>query len=153
MCRVALVMSREPGAQMHPTPGSRYHWLTRLYRGTSRPCLIEPGGNAAYDYEAGTAVRRTTRSGDVSVSRQFQNAELLGQQTTITLFNGILGPLIDVRIPDWAVIGSNEGNTAERVVRPMTVQERGAQALTLRILATAFCFTVRCDEEPLDTAG
>src|ERR1700756_280501 len=146
-------MWRERGAHCTRLPVHHYHWLTRLYRGTSRPCLIEPGGNAAYDYEAGTAVRRTTRSGDVSVSRQFQNAELLGQQTTITLFNGILGPLIDVGIPDWAVIGSNERNTAERVVRPMTVQQRGAQALTLRILATAFCFAVRCNEEPLDTAG
>src|SRR6267154_4888968 len=76
--------------------------------------LVEAGGDAAHDHRPGTAVRCTTRPGDVSVSRHFQNAKLLGQETTITLFNGILGPLIDVRIPDWAVIGSNERNTAER---------------------------------------
>src|ERR1700756_5967961 len=145
--------SRAPGAHRTRLRVPHYHWLTRLYRGTSRPCLIEPGGNAAYDYEAGTAVRRTTRPGDVSISRHLQNAKLLGQKTAIALIDCILGPLIDVRIPDGAVIGGNERNTAEGVVRSMPVQKRRTQALTLRILATAFCLAVRCDEEPLDTAG
>ena len=103
-----------------------------------RARLVKPGGDTADDYWAKTAVRRTTRSGDVSVSRQFQNAELLGQETAIALFNGFLGPLIDVGIPDRAVIGGGRWDTAKRVVRPMSVQKRGAQSLTLRIVATAF---------------
>src|SRR6266478_466810 len=65
---------------------------------------IEPCCHAADDYRPKTAVRGTTRSGDVSVSGQFQNAKLLRQETAIALFDGFLGPLIDVGVPDWAVI-------------------------------------------------
>jgi hypothetical protein len=34
----------------------------------------------------------------------------------------------------------------------MPIQKRGAQTLTLRILAAAFCRPVRADEDPLDSA-
>src|SRR5216683_3174983 len=54
---------------------------------------VKPSGYTAHDYEASTAVWRTTRSGDVSVSRQFQNAELLVHETAIALFDGVFGPL------------------------------------------------------------
>ena len=40
---------------------------------------IETGGDAAHDYRASAAERRAVGPGDVSVSREFQNAELLGQ--------------------------------------------------------------------------
>lgn len=39
---------------------------------------VKPRGDTAHDYGANTAVRSTTRSRDVPISRQFQNAELLG---------------------------------------------------------------------------
>jgi hypothetical protein len=45
-----------------------------------RPRSIKPGGDAAHDYRASAAERRTVGPGNVSVSRQLQNAELLGQQ-------------------------------------------------------------------------
>src|SRR4029077_15136911 len=98
---------------------------------------VEPGGDTADDDRAGAAERRTVRSGDVSVSGQFQDAELFGQETAIALFDGVLGPLIEIGIPDRAVIGSGRGNAAKRVVRPMPVQQRGGQTLTLRIGAAA----------------
>jgi len=56
------------------------------------------------------AKRRTVRPGDVSVSRQFQNAELLGQETGDSLFDGVFGPLIEVGGPRRAVIGGDRGN-------------------------------------------
>src|SRR6266478_1959609 len=113
---------------------------------------IKTCGDATHDYRAKTAVRGTIRSGDVSVSSQFQNAELLGQETAIALFDGFFGPLINVRVPNWAVIGGRGGNATERVVGTMSVQESGAQTLTLRILATAFGLPVRGDEDPLHGA-
>src|SRR5258706_7978385 len=110
---------------------------------------IKTCGDATHDYRAKTSVRGTIRSGDVSVSSQFQNAELLGQETAIALFDGFFGPLINVRVPNWAVIGGRGRNATECIVRTMSVQESGAQTLTLRILATAFGFTVRSDEDSL----
>src|SRR5215471_20458179 len=102
------------------------------------PRLVKPSGDATHDYGASAAERHTVGPGDVSVSRQFQNAELLGQQTAIALLDGVFGPLIEVGVPDWAVIGGNCGDAAKRIVRPMPVQKRGGQALTLRIVAAAF---------------
>ena len=99
---------------------------------------VKPSGDTAHDYGAETAVRRTIRSGDVSVSRHFQNAELLGQETAIPLSDGFIGPLVDVGVPDWTVIGCSRGNATKRVVRPMPIQKRSAHTLTLRILAAAF---------------
>src|SRR5229473_1970147 len=113
---------------------------------------IKTCGDATHDYRAETAVRGTIRSGDVSVSSQFQNAELLGQETAIALFDGFFGPLINVRVPNWAVISGRGGNATECVVGTMSVQESGAQTLTLRILATAFGLAVRGDEDPLHGA-
>src|SRR4029077_4395274 len=84
-----------------------------------------------------------------SVSRHFQDPELFGQETAIALFDGFFGPLINVRVPNWAVISGRGRNATERVVGTMSVQESGAQTLTLRILATAFGLTVRSDEDPL----
>src|SRR3984893_14638134 len=118
-----------------------------------RLCSIEPGCHAADDYRPKTAVRGTTRSGDVSVSGQFQNAKLLRQETAIALFDGFVGPLIDVGVPDWAVISGSCGNAAKRVVRAMPVQKGGAQTLTLRILAAAFRRAVGGDEDPLHSAS
>src|SRR6201997_3562860 len=85
--------------------------------------LVKPGGDTAHDYRAETAIRRTIRSGDVSVSRHLQNAELLGQETAIPLSDGFIGPLIDVGVPDWAVIRRSRGNSAKRVIWPMTIQK------------------------------
>src|SRR5882672_10430051 len=99
---------------------------------------VKSSGDPAHDYGASAAERRTVRPGDVSVSRQFQNAELLGQETAIAFFDGVLGPLIEVGVPDRAVIGGDRGNATKRVVRAMPVQEGGGQALTLRIVAAAF---------------
>jgi hypothetical protein len=113
---------------------------------------VKPSGDTAHDYGAETAVWPTIRSGDVSVSRHFQNAELLGQETAIPLAYRVSGPLVDVGVPDWAVIGGSRGNATKRIVRPMPIQKRGAQTLTLRILAAAFCRPVRRDEDPLDGA-
>src|SRR5258705_1493336 len=110
---------------------------------------IKTCGDATHDYRAKAAVRRTTRSGDVPVSSQFQNTELLRQETAIALFDGFFGPLINVRVPNWAVIGGRGRNATECIVRTMSVQESGAQTLTLRILANAFGFTVRIDEDSL----
>src|SRR5216684_1488546 len=118
-----------------------------------RLCSIEPCCHAADDYRPKTAVRGTTRSGDVSVSGQFQNAKLLRQETAIALFDGFLGPLIDVGVPDWAVISGSCGNAAKRVVRAMPVQKRGAQTLTLRILAAAFRRAVGGDKDALHSAS
>src|SRR4029077_8803627 len=73
----------------------------------------------------------------------------LGQETAIALFDGFFGPLINVRVPNWAVIGGRGGNATECVVGTMSVQESGAQTLTLRILATAFGLAVRSDEDSL----
>src|SRR5260221_11619498 len=108
---------------------------------------IKTCGDATHDYRAKTAVRGTIRSGDVSVSSQFQNTELLGQETAIALFDGFFGPLINVCVPNWAVIGGRGGNATECVVGTVSVQESGAQALTLRILATAFGLAVRGNED------
>src|SRR6266478_972305 len=113
---------------------------------------VKPSGDTAHDYGAETAVRRTIRSGDVSVSRHFQNAELLGQEAAIPLSDGFICPLVDVGVPDWAVIGGSGGNAPKRVVRPMTIQKRGAQTLTLRIFAATFGLAVRRDEDTLDSA-
>src|SRR6266478_2785051 len=119
-----------------------------------QPPLVQAGSDAAHDHRPGTAKRRTIGSSDVSVSRQFQNAELLGQKTAIALVDCILGPLIEVGVPHRAVIAGDRRNAAKRIVRPMPVQQGSGQALTLRIVATAFRLTVRCDEDPLDgTAG
>src|SRR5258708_14501183 len=109
---------------------------------------IKTCGDATHDYRAKTAVRGTIRSGDVSVRSQFQNAELLGQETAIALFDGFFGPLINVGVPNRAVIGGRGGNATECVVGAMSVQESGPQPLTLRILATAFGLTVRGNEDP-----
>ncbi len=46
---------------------------------TRRPPSVQPGSDAAHDYRAGTAKRRTIRSGDVTVSRELQDTKLLGQ--------------------------------------------------------------------------
>src|SRR6266851_9776684 len=120
--------------------------------GAPRLRLVEPGSDTTDDYGAETAVWRTIGSSDVSVSRHFQNAELLGQETAIPLSDGFIGPLVDVGVPDRAVIGGSRGNATKRVVRPMPIQKRGAQTLALRILAAAFCRPVRRDEDPLDSA-
>src|SRR4029077_740873 len=84
-----------------------------------------------------------------SVSRHFQDPELFGQETAIPLVDGFFGPLINVRVPNWAVIGGRGGNATECIVGTMSVQESGAQTLTLRILATAFGLAVRGDEDSL----
>src|SRR6267142_6318801 len=116
--------------------------------------LVEAGGDAAHDNRPGTAKRCTIGSSDVSVPRQLQNAELLGQKTAIALFNCILGPLIEVGVPHRAVVARDRGNAAERIVRPMPIQQGSGQALTLRIFAATFRCTVRRDKDPLDsTAG
>ena len=109
---------------------------------------IKACGDATNDDGAKTAVRGTIRSGDVSVSRHFQDAELFSQETAIALLDGFFGPLINVRVPNWAVIRGRRGNATECIVRTMSVQESGAQTLTLRILATAFGLAVRGDEDP-----
>src|SRR5258706_3576664 len=114
---------------------------------------IKTCGDATHDYRAKTSVRGTIRSGDVSVSSQFQNAELLGQETAIALFDGFFGPLINVRVPNWAVIGGRGGNATECVVGTMPVQKRGAETLTLRILAAAFRRAVGGDKDALHSAS
>src|SRR4029077_18812043 len=73
-------------------------------------------------------------------------------ETAIAFLDGLLGPLIDIGVPDWAVISGSRGNAAKRVVRPMPGQKRGTQALTLRIVAAAFRCAVRGDEDPLYSA-
>src|SRR5439155_1671163 len=93
-------------------------------------------------HQTGTAKRGTIGSSDVSVSRQFQNAELLGQKTAIALVDCISDPLIDVGVPHRAVIAGDRRNAAERIVRPMPVQQGSGQALTLRIVAATFRCTV-----------
>src|SRR6201997_1706034 len=118
-----------------------------------RLCSIEPCCHAADDYRPKTAVRGATRSGDVSASAHFQNAKLLRQETEIALFDGFFGPLIDVGVPDWAVISGSCGNAAKRVVRAMPVQKRGAHTLTLRILAAAFRRAVGGDKDPLHSTS
>src|SRR5438874_4333644 len=75
-----------------------------------QPPLVEAGSDAAHDHRPGTAKRRTIGSSDVSVSRQFQNAELLGQKTAIALVDCILGPLIEVGVPHRAVIAGDRRN-------------------------------------------
>src|ERR1700720_1448316 len=99
-----------------PRPG-----LPGRQRDTFPTRSVKPGGYATHDYGTKTPVRRATGSGDVSVSRQFQNAELLGQETAIAFLDGLLGPLIDIGVPDWAVISGSRGNATKRVVRPMPV--------------------------------
>src|SRR5258708_31407177 len=155
MFRVTLVRGREPDAQMPPTPGSPHNsGSSGSVQWHSQPPLIEPGGDAAHDHRPGTAKRRTIGSGDVSVSRQFQNAEFLGQKTAIALVDCVFGPLIEVSVPHRAVVAGDRGNTAKRIVRPMPVQQGSGQALTLLIVAATFRCTVRRDEDPLDsTAG
>src|SRR5258706_12090747 len=118
-----------------------------------RLCSIQPRCHAADDYRSKTAVRGATRPGNVSVSGQFQNAKLLRQETAIALFDGFLGPLIDVGVPDWAVISGSCGNAAKRVVRAMPVQKCGTQTLTLRILAAAFRRAVGGDKDALHSAS
>src|SRR5258708_36489682 len=103
---------------------------------------IKTCGDATHDYRAKTAVRGTIRSGDVSVSSQFQNGELLGQETAIALFDGFFGPLINVRVPNWAVITGRVGNATDGVVGKMSVKESAAQTLTLRCCATALGLAV-----------
>src|SRR5260370_2278210 len=109
---------------------------------------IKTCGDATHDYRAKTAVWGTIRSGDVSVSSQFQNAELLRQETAIALFDGFFGPLINVGVPNWAVIGGRGGNATECVVRTVSVHESRALALTLRILSTAFVLPFSSDDIP-----
>src|SRR5260370_34545074 len=65
-----------------------------------RLCSIEPCCHAADDYRPKTAVRDTTRSGDVSDSGQFQNAKLLRQEAAISLSECFLVALIYVCVPD-----------------------------------------------------
>src|SRR5258708_25541704 len=95
---------------------------------------IKTCGDATHDYRAKAAVRRTTRSGDVPVSSQFQNTELRGQETAIALLDGFFGPLINVGVPNWAVIGGSRGTATAWVLRTLSVQESVAQALTLPTL-------------------
>src|SRR5260370_10634020 len=90
---------------------------------------IKTCGDATHDYRAKTAVRGTIRSGDVSVSSQFQSAELLGQQTAIALFDVFFGPLINVRVPNWAVIVDRGRNATECALETMSVQDTRAQTL------------------------
>src|SRR5260370_9989162 len=56
-------------------------------------------------------------------------------------------------VADWAVISGRCGNAAKRVVRAMPVQKRGAQTLTLRILAAAFRRAVGGDKSALHSAS
>src|SRR4029077_1017094 len=125
-------------------------WALRAHR---RPPSIQPGSDAAHDYGTGTAERRAIRPGDVAVSCQRQDTELLVLETTKALVNGLLGPLVEVGVPDRAVIAGDMGSAAKRIVRPMPVQDRGENALTLRIGAGALRRTVRRDEDPLDRAA
>src|SRR5438552_1428188 len=115
-----------------------------------RSLSVKPGGDAADDDGAGAAKRRAVRPGNVSVSGQFQDAELLGQETAIALFDSILGPFIEIGVPHRSVIRGNCGNAAKRVVRPMPIGERGRQALTLRIVAAAVKGAVGGDENPFN---
>src|SRR5712692_8889583 len=104
--------------------------LRRGIQALRRRRSVKPGGDAAYDDGTGAAERRTVRPGDVSVSCQLQNAELLVQETSKALLDCVCGPLVEVSVPDWAVISSGRRNAAKRIVRPMPVRQRGEQALT-----------------------
>src|SRR5258708_14511871 len=111
---------------------------------------VQPGSDAAHDYRAGTAKRRTIGSGYVTVSRELQNTKLLGQKTAIALVDCLISPFIEVRVPDRAVIGGNRGNAAKRIVRPMAVQQGSGQALTLWIGAAAIRSTLGPTKDPLN---
>src|SRR6266446_429499 len=125
----------------------------RAARAARRAPSVQPGGNAAHDDWAGATERRTIRSGDVAVPGQRQDAELLVLETAKALVDGVLGPLIDVSVPDRAVIGGGRGNAAKRIVRSMPVRQRGENTLTLRIGAGALRWAVHRDEDPLDRAA
>src|SRR5258708_36818583 len=86
---------------------------------------IETGGDAAHDYRASAAERRTVGPGDVSVSRQLQNAKLLGQQPAIAFLDRVFGPLIEVAIPAWTVIGRSRRDPSKGVVRSMPATTLG----------------------------
>src|SRR5260370_37679750 len=93
--------------------------LPRRKRNHAR--LVKAGGDAAHDYRASAAERRSVRPGDVSVSCQFQNAELLGQQTAIAIFDGLFGPLMNVGGPHWRSMAGDLRMATKRAVRPMAV--------------------------------
>src|SRR6266446_8525273 len=90
-------------------------------RALRRPPSVQPGSNAAHDDGPGAAERCAVRPCDVAVSCQRQDAELLVLETAKALVDGVLGPLIDVGVPDRAVIGGGRGNAAKRIVRSMPV--------------------------------
>src|SRR5260370_41322920 len=98
---------------------------------------MEARGAATHDVRTSAAERRTVRPGDVSVPSQLQNAELLGQQTAIAFVDGVFGPLIEVGVPDWAVIPGGCRASAKGVVRPIPAQVCPGQGLGLRIVAAA----------------
>src|SRR5258708_3753841 len=90
---------------------------------------IKTCGDATHDYRAKTAVRGTIRSGDVSVSSQFQNADLLGQETAIALFDGFFGPFIIIHAPTRDIIALPRDNALEIEVEDGIRQDRVTQTL------------------------
>src|SRR5207244_522077 len=152
---LAWLEAAKDGTTMPPNVGVTYQQLRRSHaaRALGWPPSVQPGSNAAHDHGTGAAERCAVRPCDVAVSCQRQDAELLVLETAKALFDGVLGPLIDVSVPDRAVIGGGRGNAAKRIVRPMPVRQRGENTLTLRIGAGAFRWAVHRDEDPLDRAA
>src|SRR5271154_7532338 len=98
--------------------------------------LVEPLDNRTVNREASAAERLCSRSsGDQAVLRVGENLELFTQLLAEAVFNCIVSPRVQIRVPGRAVIESKRWNSSQSVVRPVPIGQVSRQSLTLRIVA------------------
>src|SRR5258708_2203017 len=111
---------------MHPEFNQQNVPAARMKAGSGHEGrLIESLNDRTIDGELAARERRSSRSRKQAILDQRQNLELFTQLAPVSFVDRILGPLEQLRIPDWTVIQGIGRDSANHVVRPKPVRQVG----------------------------
>src|SRR5918999_478212 len=114
------------------------------------PLLEEAEDNGAVDDRPGRAERLSAGAGYVTLLGETKDAELLEVARAVAAVDCLLGPLVDVGVPQRAVIGGDRRNPTEDVERAEAILDGAVQPLALWVVLARGA--VGCDEDTLDRA-